>query len=88
VKRATRLTLVLLASLAAFPAAAEIYPARAVNRVNAEIVKALKAPDTRQRVLELGADPVGSTPAELASYMKAEIAKWAKVIRSAGIKAD
>ena len=59
-----------------------------VSRLNAEIVKALKHPDTNRRVLELGADPVGSSPQELAGYMKSEIAKWAKVIRSAGIKAE
>jgi hypothetical protein len=39
-------------------------------------------------VLELGADPVGSSPEQLAIHMKAEIAKWAKVIKAAGIKAE
>ena len=63
-------------------------PRDVVARLNTEIVKALKAPDTHKRVLELGADPVGSTPEQLASYMKSEIAKWAKVIKSAGIKAE
>ena len=59
-----------------------------VSRLNAEIVKALKHPDTNRRVLELGADPVGSSPQELAGYMKSEIAKCAKVIPSAGIKPE
>ena len=63
-------------------------PREIVSRVNAEIVKALKSPETHKRVLELGADPVGSSPEQLASHMKAEIAKWAKVIKAAGIKAE
>lgn len=63
-------------------------PREIVSRVNTEIVKALKSPDTRRRVLELGADPVGSSPEQLAIHMKAEIAKWAKVIKAAGIKAE
>ena len=63
-------------------------PRDIVSRINTEIVKALKSQDTHKRVLELGADPVGSSPEQLASYMKAEIAKWAKVIKAAGIKAE
>ncbi len=63
-------------------------PRDAVAKINAEIVKALKAPDTHKRVLDLGADPAGSSPDELSAYMKAEIGKWAQVIKTAGIKPE
>jgi len=59
-----------------------------VGKLNVAIVKALKAPDVSKRVQDLGADPVGSTPEQMSAYMHNEIAKWAKVIRSAGIKPE
>ena len=62
--------------------------AEVVRRLNSEIVKALASADMRKRLEELGADPVGSTPEQLAAYMNVEIAKWAKVIKSASIKAE
>jgi tripartite-type tricarboxylate transporter receptor subunit TctC len=63
-------------------------PAAVVARLNAELVKIVHAPDTKARFLELGADPVGSTPEALAAAVKADTAKWSKVIRDAGIKAE
>ena len=63
-------------------------PADIVRKLNSEIVKALGSTDMKKRLEELGADPVGSTPEQLAAYMNVEIAKWAKVIKSAGIKAE
>ena len=56
-----------------------------MTRLNAEIVKVLAAADVKKRFLDLAADPVGSTPAELAAYRRSELVKWAKVIKSAGI---
>jgi len=44
--------------------------------------------ETRERLLAQGFEPVGSTPAEFGAYIKAEIAKWAKVIKAAGIKPE
>jgi tripartite-type tricarboxylate transporter receptor subunit TctC len=63
-------------------------PAAIVARLNAEINTALKVAEVRKRFLELAADPVGSSPAELGMYIRSEIAKWAKVIKLAGIKPE
>ena len=63
-------------------------PAAVVTRLNAELVKIVHAPDTKAKFLELGADPVGSTPEALAAAVKADTAKWAKVIKDAGIKPE
>ena len=59
-----------------------------VGKLNSDIVAILKQPEVRERLSREGADPVGSTPQELAAYMKAEIAKWSKVVKAAGVKAN
>jgi len=63
-------------------------PRAVVERLHGEIVKMLAAPDTRERLTAQGFEPVGSTPEEFAAYIKSEIAKWAKVIREAGVKVE
>src|SRR5262249_35659659 len=63
-------------------------PAPVVRKVNEETLKVLHDPDMRARFAQLGLDPVGSTPDQLAATLKADIAKWAKVINEAGIKAS
>jgi tripartite-type tricarboxylate transporter receptor subunit TctC len=63
-------------------------PREIVERLHAEIVKVLKLPDTRERYAGLGAEPVGSTPEEFAAYCRSELAKWAKVVKESGAKAD
>jgi tripartite-type tricarboxylate transporter receptor subunit TctC len=63
-------------------------PAPIVNRINGAFVKALKLPDVHQRVLTLGMDSVGSTPAECGEHLRAEQVKWAKFIKDANIKID
>jgi tripartite-type tricarboxylate transporter receptor subunit TctC len=63
-------------------------PREIVERLHAEIAKVLKLPDTRERYAGLGADPVGSTPDEFAAYCRSELAKWAKVVKESGAKAD
>lgn len=61
-------------------------PKPVIARLNAEIVKALNAADTRKRFLGLAVDPASSTPDELAAFNRSEIAKWTKVIKFAGVK--
>jgi tripartite-type tricarboxylate transporter receptor subunit TctC len=63
-------------------------PKPIVNRLNAEIVKALKLPDVRERLGSLGFEIVGSTPEYYAGYIKSEIKKWAKVVRASGAKPE
>ncbi|MEI8312540.1 MAG: tripartite tricarboxylate transporter substrate-binding protein [Verrucomicrobiota bacterium] len=60
-------------------------PREIIGKMNAEIVKALQTPDMKERLSKLGLDPVGSTPEEFDAPIKAEVEKWAKVIKSAGI---
>jgi len=61
-------------------------PAAIVNRLNADINKALKLPDVQQRLAALGADPLGGTPAEFGAYTKAEVAKYTRVVREAKLQ--
>jgi tripartite-type tricarboxylate transporter receptor subunit TctC len=57
-----------------------------VTVLNREIVKILNLPAMKERLVALGYDPVGNTPDEYAAQIRTEVAKWAKVIRSAGIR--
>jgi tripartite-type tricarboxylate transporter receptor subunit TctC len=56
--------------------------------LNHEIVQIIALPDMKERLATLGYEPVGNTPDECASQFKTDMAKWAKVIRAAGIKAQ
>ncbi|OGA37468.1 MAG: hypothetical protein A3G24_08855 [Betaproteobacteria bacterium RIFCSPLOWO2_12_FULL_62_13] len=59
-----------------------------VTFLNGEIRKALAAAEVKNRFLGLGVEPDGSAPEELGAYNRAQIAKWAKVTKSAGIKPE
>jgi len=63
-------------------------PKPIVDRLHAELVKALKQDDVRARFALLGAEPVGSSPQELAATLKTETARWEKIVRERNIKAD
>jgi tripartite-type tricarboxylate transporter receptor subunit TctC len=63
-------------------------PRDAVNRVSSEVAKILATPEMRERLEKLGIDAVGSTPEQGARFLDEEIAKWSKVINTAGIKAE
>jgi tripartite-type tricarboxylate transporter receptor subunit TctC len=63
-------------------------PKAIVNRLHDELVKALKQPDVRQRFASIGAEPVGSSPEELAKYLKSETTRWSAMVRERSIKAD
>jgi tripartite-type tricarboxylate transporter receptor subunit TctC len=60
-------------------------PREIVARLHAEIVRALKHSDVKDRLAADGAEPVGSSPEEFAAFIKSEIDKWARVARAAGI---
>ena len=63
-------------------------PRAVIDRLHAETVKALALPDVKERLAGLGTETVGNTPAEFQRYLQAEMAKWQKVIRQAGIKLE
>ena len=63
-------------------------PKDIVVRLNAELVKIIALPDIRERLDSLGVDPVANTSEEFSAFQKAEIAKWAKVIKDANIKGN
>ena len=63
-------------------------PRPIIERLHGEIVRALNAPDLRERLRGMGADPVGNTPEQYTAFVQNEIAKWAKVIKAAGIKGE
>lgn len=61
-------------------------PAAAINRLNADINKALKLPDVQQRLAALGADPLGGSAADFGAYIKSEIAKYTRVVVEGGLQ--
>ncbi|MBL8379754.1 MAG: tripartite tricarboxylate transporter substrate binding protein [Burkholderiales bacterium] len=63
-------------------------PGAVVARLHEATVKALAAPDVREKLAAQGAEAVGSSPEEFRAYVRAEIDKWARVIRAAGITAE
>ena len=63
-------------------------PRAVIGSVNAAIVRALADPSVRNGLASQGADPVGSTPEQHEAFNKAEIAKWIKVVREAGIQPE
>ena len=68
--------------------AAGATPKPIIARLNRELVRQLKLPETRERYTALGADVLTSTPEEFDAFIRAEITKWAKVIRAAGIQVN
>ena len=63
-------------------------PKDIVNKVAGEMAKALQQPAVRERLAALGAEPVGNTPEEFAAYCQSELAKWSKIVKESGAKAD
>jgi tripartite-type tricarboxylate transporter receptor subunit TctC len=63
-------------------------PRPVVDRLNAEIARALAAPDLQQRLASQGAETLAGSPDQFAAYLKAEIVKWGKVVRDAGIRPE
>ena len=63
-------------------------PEAVLNKINAEVVKILGTADMKDRLAGLGVTPVGDTREQFTAFVRSEIAKWGKLIRDAGIKAD
>jgi len=60
-------------------------PRDVVNKLHAEIVRALKSPDVSARLRDIGANPIGSTPEEFRMYLAREVKRWADLFRGSGI---
>jgi len=62
--------------------------AKSKHRLNGEIIKIVSTPEMRDRLAAQGADVRTTTPAEFGTFMDNEMAKWGKVVKTAGIKAQ
>jgi tripartite-type tricarboxylate transporter receptor subunit TctC len=63
-------------------------PKAVVAKINKALLDAMKQPDVIERLDAIGAEPVGSTPEELATHLARETAMWTKLINERGIKLD
>lgn len=63
-------------------------PEAIVTRLSNEVVRITNLPEVRSRILELGGEPVANTPAQFDAFQKAEMKRWAKVIKDSGAKAE
>ena len=63
-------------------------PREVVQKLNAETVRILAMPDVRERFQAQGVEPVGSTPEQFGEHIRAQMSKWAKVVKDAGVTAE
>ena len=63
-------------------------PREVVQRLNAEMVKILTSAEVKERFGKMGVEVVAGTPEHFSQFLKSEVARWAKVVQDAGIKAD
>jgi len=63
-------------------------PRPIVTRLNTEIVRVMQSSEMKERLATMATEPVTSTPEEFGELIRREIAKWAEVVRAAGLKAD
>ena len=63
-------------------------PKEIVSQLNREIVAALASPEMKERLLAMSAKPLPGTPADFAAFFADEMARWARVVKASGAKAD
>jgi tripartite-type tricarboxylate transporter receptor subunit TctC len=59
-----------------------------LSRLSRDVVRGLQAPEVQDRIIKDGGEPVGGTPEQFSAFIRAEIAKWAEVVRVSGARAD
>ncbi|RYY66808.1 MAG: tripartite tricarboxylate transporter substrate binding protein, partial [Comamonadaceae bacterium] len=63
-------------------------PRDVVHKISADMNKALQTPEVRQRMADIGLTPIGNTPEQFDAFIRAEIPKWAQVVKTSGATAD
>jgi len=63
-------------------------PQNIIRYLNAEFVKIVNAPDVRQQLEGMGAEPLTSTPEEFAEFIKLEAQRWARVVKDSGAQVE
>ncbi|HTE14019.1 MAG TPA: tripartite tricarboxylate transporter substrate-binding protein, partial [Burkholderiales bacterium] len=63
-------------------------PRDIIHQVSTASAKTLQLPEVRKRLVDLGYDPIGGTPEAYAGNLRSEMAKWAKVVKTSGIRID
>jgi tripartite-type tricarboxylate transporter receptor subunit TctC len=63
-------------------------PPTVVKQLHEAIARVVKQPEHRERLIGQGYEPVANTPDEFSAYLRAEVAKWSKVIRDRGMRVD
>jgi tripartite-type tricarboxylate transporter receptor subunit TctC len=63
-------------------------PREIIAKLNAELTRIMKLPETRERLSAVGIEPTSSTPEELAAFIRSETTKWSKIIKDIGLKIE
>jgi tripartite-type tricarboxylate transporter receptor subunit TctC len=63
-------------------------PDAIVRQLNRELVRIIRLPETQRSFIELGIEPLGSSPEEFGKYLRAEIARWSQVARAHNIRGE
>ena len=63
-------------------------PKLVIDKLNAEVVRVLRTPEMKEKMIGLGTEVVANTPEQFAQYLREEMAKWSKIVKDAGIKLE
>ncbi len=63
-------------------------PKPVIDKLNAEVVRVLRTPEMKEKMIGLGTEVVANTPEQFAQYLREEMAKWSKIVKDAGIKLE